>query len=549
MRHPEDREVITRRALLGTTFALAGAAALAGCGSPARAADPRVSVTGGAIRGTTAGKVHVFRGIPYAQPPIGENRFRSPRPVNPWGGTLNATRFGSDFIQPAGGDPVRQEDALYANVWTPSVDGGAKLPVVVYIHGGGWSRGAGSLPVYDGAALAERAGAVVVNFNYRLGAFGFSGHPALEDPTTGLHTNWGLQDQIALLHWVSDNAKAFGGDPKNITLVGTSAGGASTWQLSLLPQTRPLLRRIISISQAHVWSPYLSLTQDDATAVFDALAAAQGVSVKDLRAVPADRIRDWWVAQFAQPRHQRVVDSGRQYRGPVRDPVLLPAFDVHQPLPDIPAISVYTSTEGSFFTGPNAPEPQAPPTDGASLHAAFRDILDQGMPSVSDSTVSDAVALYTDSAKREGRPSDPLALWTELWGDALIRHDILAFTRRAAAQRRAPLYLMEYAHPVKSPYFGVPHESTSPFLFGTYAHPANVAKFGDGPKERETSAAFMDLVAEFVHGRPPASPLLPQWDPVGPDLRQLVLRDGSGTITTPTKTTQLGVLDAVQWGK
>lgn len=217
----------------------------------------------------------MFRGIPYAQPPIGENRFRSPRPVNPWGGTLNATRFGSDFIQPAGGDPVRQEDALYANVWTPSVDGGAKLPVVVYIHGGGWSRGAGSLPVYDGAALAERAGAVVVNFNYRLGAFGFSGHPALEDPTTGLHTNWGLQDQIALLHWVSDNAKAFGGDPKNITLVGTSAGGASTWQLSLLPQTRPLLRRIISISQAHVWSPYLSLTQDDATAVFDALAAAQ----------------------------------------------------------------------------------------------------------------------------------------------------------------------------------------------------------------------------------------------------------------------------------
>ncbi|MBN7299995.1 carboxylesterase family protein, partial [Mycobacteroides abscessus subsp. abscessus] len=135
----------------------------------------------------------------------------------------------------------------------------------------------------------------------------------------------------------------------------------------------------------------------------------------------------------------------------------------------------------------------------------------------SDSTVSDAVALYTDSAKREGRPSDPLALWTELWGDALIRHDILAFTRRAAAQRRAPLYLMEYAHPVKSPYFGVPHESTSPFLFGTYAHPANVAKFGDGSKERETSAAFMDLVAEFVHGRPPASPRLPQWDPVGPD--------------------------------
>lgn len=462
---------------------------------------------------------------------------------------MDATRFGSDFIQPAGGDPARQEDALYANVWTPSVDGGAKLPVIVYIHGGGWSRGAGSLPVYDGAALAERAGAVVVNFNYRLGAFGFSGHPALEDPTTGLHTNWGLQDQIALLHWVSDNARAFGGDPKNITLVGTSAGGASTWQLSLLPQTRPLLRRIISISQAHVWSPYLSLTQDDATAVFDALAAAQGVSVKDLRKVPADRIRDWWVAQFAQPRQQRVVGSGRQYRGPVRDPVLLPAFDVHQPLPDIPAISVYTSTEGSFFTGPNAPEPQAPPTDGASLHAAFRDILDQGMPSVSDSTVSDAVALYTDSAKREGRPSDPLALWTELWGDALIRHDILAFTRRAAAQRRAPLYLMEYAHPVKSPYFGVPHESTSPFLFGTYAHPTNVAKFGDGPKERETSAAFMDLVAEFVHGRTPASPRLPQWDPVGPDLRQLVLRDGSGTITTPTKTTQLGVLDAVQWGK
>ncbi|GKT37672.1 carboxylesterase family protein, partial [Aduncisulcus paluster] len=232
------------------------------------------------------------------------------------------------------------------------------------------------------------------------------------------------------LRWVGENAKAFGGDPGNITLIGTSAGGASTWQLSLHPQTRPLLRRIISISQAHVWSPYLSLTPDDATAAFDALAAAQGVAVKNLKDVPADRIRDWWVAQFALPKQQRVVKSGRH-------------------------------TEGAFFTGPNAPEPQAQPTDAASLHAAFRDILEQGVPSVSESTVSDAVALYADSAKQDGRPTDPLSLWTELWGDALIRHDILAFTRRAAVERRAPLYLMEYAHPVKPPYFGVPHESTS----------------------------------------------------------------------------------------
>ena len=104
--------MITRRALLGTTFALAGAAALAGCGSQASAADPQVSVTGGAIRGGTAGKVHVFRGIPYAQPPTGENRFRSPRPAVPWRNTLNTTRFGSDFIQPAGGDPVDRKSVV-----------------------------------------------------------------------------------------------------------------------------------------------------------------------------------------------------------------------------------------------------------------------------------------------------------------------------------------------------------------------------------------------------------------------------------------------------
>ncbi|MCV7085127.1 carboxylesterase, partial [Mycolicibacter hiberniae] len=126
---------------------------------------------------------------------------------------------------------------------------------------------------------------------------------------------------------------------------------------------------------------------------------------------------------------------------------------------------------------------------------------------------------------------------------------ILAFTRRAAVERRAPLYLMEYAHPVKPPYFGVPHESTSPFLFGTYAHPTNVAKFGDGPKERETSAAFMDTYAHPTNVAKFGDGPLPQWDPVGQDVRQLVLRDGAGTITTPPKTTQLGVLDAVQWGK
>ncbi|WP_208618638.1 carboxylesterase family protein, partial [Streptomyces europaeiscabiei] len=245
----------------------------------------------GPVAGERTGRVAAFRGIPYARPPLGELRFASPRPPVPWREVRDAVRFADVSFQssiPSRPVPPCSEDSLYANVWTPHTRG--SRPVMVYIHGGGWQAGAGSMPAYDGARLAARADMVVVTFNYRLGVLGFGLHEDLTDPLTGDFANWGLQDQQALLRWVRLNAAAFGGDPDNITVCGTSAGGASAWQLALLPGLRGLIRRIVSISPSHVTPPATSLTPEDSRTVYRAVARRLGTTVAGLREVPAEAL-------------------------------------------------------------------------------------------------------------------------------------------------------------------------------------------------------------------------------------------------------------------
>lgn len=290
----------SRRALL-TGAAAAAVVAATATGARAGTADtggacagPVVRTTAGLVGGVVAGRTAVFRGVPYAEPPVGRLRFASPRPPRPWRGVRDATRFAAPSYQSA--LPGSSEDSLYANVWTP--DTGGRRPVLVYVHGGGWFLGAGSQDVYDGERLADRGDLVVVTFNYRLGGFGWGSHPDLADPDTGSHANWGLQDQVALLHWVRANARAFGGDPDNITLAGDWPHGASTWQLSLLPELRSTVRRIVPISAAHAWAPALALTAQDSVRAYDRLAGALGTSVAGLRDADAARIKAAWEATF-----------------------------------------------------------------------------------------------------------------------------------------------------------------------------------------------------------------------------------------------------------
>ncbi|HZG03043.1 MAG TPA: carboxylesterase family protein [Streptomyces sp.] len=476
-----------------------------------------VRTTAGRVAGRRTGRVTVFRGVPYAAPPVGRLRFASPRPPVPWGGVREATAFGPPSLQ---GDylPDSAEDSLYANIWTPGVKG--RRPVLVYIHGGGWLLGAGSEPDYDGARPADRGDLVVVTFNYRLGALGWGLHEDLTDPETGSFANWGLQDQAALLHWVRENAEAFGGDPDNITLAGTSAGGSSTWQLSLLPELRGIIKRIVPISVKHVWAPASSTTPEESRTVYERIARRLGTTVPGLREVPAAALRGAWEETFSGSPTERAVEGWREYQGPVVDGRWMRGYDCALPTPDVPMMCIHARTEGSFFTtGPGYPFDGPLPADDAGLREAVRAVLHKGAVKVTDEQVDDCVAFYREALAAGGRPADPVSVWTEVWGDALFRYQIVRLAERHAREGSSPQYVMEFAHPVRPPYAGTPHEASSKFLFGTHTLPANAPVYGDGPLERRVSDTLIDLVASFARGEAPTSPYAPAWpvfDPAGP---------------------------------
>ncbi|MBY0505050.1 MAG: carboxylesterase family protein [Bryobacteraceae bacterium] len=247
---------------------------------------------------SVAGKdpeVAVYRGIPFAAPPLGELRWRPPQPVTPWPDVRVANAFGAycvgikfGFIPPAG----MNEDCLYLNVWAPAKTPARRLPVMVWIHGGGFQGGGGADPAFDGERLA-RQGLVVVTCNYRVGVFGFLAHPDLtresDDHASG---NYGLLDQVAVLKWVNRNAEAFGGDPANVTIAGESAGSYSVSALTASPLARGLFHRAIAQSGGYLSpKPGAMRTLEESEKVGVRLAQALGATgASGLRGKSADEV-------------------------------------------------------------------------------------------------------------------------------------------------------------------------------------------------------------------------------------------------------------------
>ena len=235
-------------------------AAAATASSPdARETQPQVRVHEGVLQGVAApaARVVAYKGVPYARPPVGDLRWRPPVPAPAWEGVRQADAFGHACLQPpqsptslySGGMASPSEDCLTLNIWAPSNPnrtGARKLPVMVWIHGGALVGGSSSEPLYDGAKFAQQGGVVVVSINYRLGLMGYLAHPALSaESSQHLSGNYGLLDQIEALRWVRDNIAAFGGDPKQVTIAGESAGGLSVIALLASPPARGLFARAI----------------------------------------------------------------------------------------------------------------------------------------------------------------------------------------------------------------------------------------------------------------------------------------------------------------
>ena len=282
---------------------------------PVAPKGPLVHLASGTLEGELRGNIAVFEGVPFAMPPVGPLRWREPQPVASWTGVRDATRpshpcmqnvAGTDnFIEPLAAaygvafkrqtlDP--SEDCLYLNVWTPQLQPGAHLPVMVWLHGGSNRVGSGTEAAYDGAILASH-GVIVVTVNYRLGAMGFFSHPELtaESPhhSSG---NYGLLDQIAALEWVQQNIAAFGGDPTNVTLFGESAGSVDATTLMASPLTKSLFRRVIAESgPAFGLGPARTVVQMQPLGLAvgkEAVGGKPGSQLQALRSLPATQVAD-----------------------------------------------------------------------------------------------------------------------------------------------------------------------------------------------------------------------------------------------------------------
>ncbi len=285
-------------------FSLLGAMCLTGtlftsCSSSGEGKDItlQVKTLAGTVEGTEKDGVKFFLGVPFAEAPVGELRWKAPQPLQPWKGVKETKAFGNDPMQPSiFGDmafrgPAKSEDCLYLNIWTPAKKDNEGLPVLIYFNGGGLMAGSGSEPRYDGEAIA-REGVIGVTANYREGIFGFIAHPDLteESPYKG-SGNYGFLDQVAAIKWVKDNIKAFGGDPGRITIVGESAGSFSVSLLMASPLSKGDIAGAMLSSGAEVM-PYAAVPLAEAEAQGKALLESKALgSIADARKVGADQLQ------------------------------------------------------------------------------------------------------------------------------------------------------------------------------------------------------------------------------------------------------------------
>jgi para-nitrobenzyl esterase len=316
----------------------------------ALAAAP-VGIETGSLEGVPASdpSVTVYRGIPFAAPPLGDLRWRAPQPPTAWEGIRKADKFSAACIQ----DPVRSlgpwteeymhqgeysEDCLYLNVWTATKDAVAKRPVLVWIYGGAFTGGSTAVALYDGEALA-RKGLVVVTLNYRVGVLGFLAHPELtRESEAKASGNYGMLDQLAALRWVQKNIAAFGGDPARVTIAGQSAGAAAVHVLTASPLAKGLFHQAIAQSGSSVGNRFPTLTAAEGEGA--KFAKAKGApSIKDLRAMPVDRLT-------------ARIEAAPFRSSPVMDGWLLPgqaaAIFAQGKQNDVATLTGWTADEGSF---------------------------------------------------------------------------------------------------------------------------------------------------------------------------------------------------------
>jgi para-nitrobenzyl esterase len=506
------------RITITLAVALAAFGALAGVANAEASADPAVVVTGsGAVRGVVAADHRTFSGIPYAAPPVGDLRWRAPLPAALWTSVRDATLPGSPCLQmggPDGSTVVGSEDCLYLNIVTPAGSDAGRLPVMVWLPGGGFVSGAGS--DYDSTRLAVQGHVVVVTVNYRLGALGFLDHPALAatDPAAG---NYGIADQQAALHWVRNNISQFGGDAHNITLFGQSAGAYSICTHLASPSSASLFQKAIVQSgpcaNSMVTRP---VAEARATQVASDLGCSTAIDTRTcLRAIPATRLVGIGGDQVFTAT-ARIADLPWL---PVAGTAILP----YQPLEAmrrglaarVPLIQGSTRDEMRPFVAVNYDVRNRPVTADQ-----YPGILAQ----VFGNDAAAVLARYPASAYPPG-----VALATALtdWGRKLGACTVLPTDQ--AASRQARVYAYEFAEDSGQIFAGFPmgvgHGAELPYLLdGTFNGPGGTPTLN--PQQQQLSRQMITYWTNFAATGDPNGVGLPTWHAYRGDGRLLSLAAG-----------------------
>lgn len=458
---------------------------------------PEVTVGAGRLRGTVDDGVAAFRGVPYARAPIGPARWRPPAPPDPWDGVRDATAVAP--VAPQNPSPLMRpepwdEDCLALNVWTPDLAG--SLPVMVWIHGGGFTTGSGSSPLYRGAALARR-GVVVVTCNYRLGALGFCHLAGPAGARWAGAGNVGLLDQLAVLDWVAEHAAAFGGDPDRVTVFGESAGAMSIGALLGVPGATRRFRRAVlqSGAQAHVHEP------DEASDVARRLLHALGLgpeSADELTRVPVDRLLGAQARVAAE-----VGGSGLAFQPVVDGEVLTrhPADAVADgAAAGIDLVVGTTLEETRLWTALAGEGPEL-----AEDHLIAR--LDRAL---GHAGVDGATALEVYRERLGGAGAADVA--TALSTDQVFRAPATRLLERQAPHARVWSYLFTRASTAHGGLLGSCHALELPFVFDTLDAPGMRGFVGERTEAAAALAARMaDAWVAFARDGDPSTAALGPW--------------------------------------
>jgi para-nitrobenzyl esterase len=474
------------------------------------AAAQTVTVEGGKIEGVRLdGGVNAWYGVRYAAAPVRELRWREPQPAPAWRGVFHADRKSPECIQLLRrkdinhyfGEEATSEDCLAMNIWAPATARpGAKLPVVVFIHGGGFTVGSSGMALYGGPSVAAR-GAVFVNFNYRLGILGFMAHPELtaESPHHA-SGNYGFLDQVAALQWIQKNIARFGGDPSKVTISGQSAGGASVVSLVASPLARGLFQRAFVQSGPALGSASPTLAESEQTGL-DVQKAVGAKSLAEMRQLPADRV-------FVVQRDFQFGDSGSVNVKPNIDGYFLPDSIANifaaGKQNDVPTIAGFTRDDIT-----------PSPLRLVKTVADYRDKAGQ----VYGANAERFLALYPVTADADAPAMGKLAA-----RHAMMEKSTRKLAQAQAATGKAPMYIYMFSrvHPFNpaAPVFDSPqgayHTSDVPYWFQTQDalnmfRPTRLW----GQQDRALSAQMMDSMLSFARSGNPATPATqwPAWRP------------------------------------